>query len=264
MKRNTIYPSSLLALLLALAACTQDDAGLLPEGAENTPVVFTATGLTSAAASPASRATVDGDWLNVRTVAVKAGNEIKEYDVNASSADEYASAVLSSSGSPIYWKGKQELTVSAWWPYDKDNLVTIPPVVVQKDQSSLENFQNSDFIIADNQTVTPDNPLLRFSHRTALVRFVLTDYTDDGLKDVILFGLSSMNGNPTSIVSLPTDNNTYLALVPPQSIPQNQMMLLCTFDHGSFYYMLQSIPEWKAGEIYTYTVSLKGANPNNP
>ena len=36
---------ALAALALSLAACTQDEAGFLPEGAEGTPIVFTATGL---------------------------------------------------------------------------------------------------------------------------------------------------------------------------------------------------------------------------
>ena len=37
---------ALAALALSLAACTQDEAGFLPEGAEGTPIVFIATGLT--------------------------------------------------------------------------------------------------------------------------------------------------------------------------------------------------------------------------
>ena len=44
---------ALAALALLLGACTQDEAGFLPEGAEGTPIVFTATGL-----NPAATATV--------------------------------------------------------------------------------------------------------------------------------------------------------------------------------------------------------------
>ncbi len=36
MKRTTIHTSAAIALLLGLAACTQDEAGFLPEGAEGT------------------------------------------------------------------------------------------------------------------------------------------------------------------------------------------------------------------------------------
>ena len=53
MKRTTIHISAALALLLGLAACTQDEAGFLPEGAEGTPIVFTATGLNPAATATA-------------------------------------------------------------------------------------------------------------------------------------------------------------------------------------------------------------------
>lgn len=45
MKRTIIHTSAAIALLLGIAACTQDEAGFLQEGAEGTPIVFTATGL---------------------------------------------------------------------------------------------------------------------------------------------------------------------------------------------------------------------------
>ena len=45
---------ALAALALSLAACTQDEAGFLPEGAEGTPIVFTATGLNPAATAIAA------------------------------------------------------------------------------------------------------------------------------------------------------------------------------------------------------------------
>ena len=81
MKRYTLYTFAALALLLAATACTQDDAGLLPEASEGTPIVFTATGLTPATAT---RATVDGDWEGVTTVAIQIGNEVKAYRVTPS------------------------------------------------------------------------------------------------------------------------------------------------------------------------------------
>ena len=49
MKRTTIHTSAAIALLFALVACTQDEAGFPPEGAAGTPIVFTATGLNPAA-----------------------------------------------------------------------------------------------------------------------------------------------------------------------------------------------------------------------
>ena len=64
--RHTFYRlSALLALSLGLAACTKSEEAdyRLPEG--EYPVVIRATGL-SAVATPASRATVDGDWQACR------------------------------------------------------------------------------------------------------------------------------------------------------------------------------------------------------
>ena len=60
MRRTTIHIFAAIALLFALAACTQDEAGFLSEGAEGTPIVFTATGLNPAATAIANtRSTVE-------------------------------------------------------------------------------------------------------------------------------------------------------------------------------------------------------------
>ena len=78
MKRTTIHISAAIALLLGLAACTQDEAGFLPEGAEGTPIVFTATGLNPAATATAgTRAPVDGNWEGVQSVAVLMDGTVK-------------------------------------------------------------------------------------------------------------------------------------------------------------------------------------------
>ena len=69
MKRTNIHIFAALALLFALAACTQDEAGFLSEGAEGTPIVFTATGLNPAAiATAGTRAPVDGNRSEERRV----------------------------------------------------------------------------------------------------------------------------------------------------------------------------------------------------
>ena len=71
---------ALAALALSLAACTQDEAGFLPEGAEGTPIVFTATGLNPAATAIAStRAPADGNWTGVQSVAVMMDGTVKTW-----------------------------------------------------------------------------------------------------------------------------------------------------------------------------------------
>ena len=257
MKRTTIHISAALALLLGLAACTQDEAGFLPEGAEGTPIVFTATGLNPAATATAgTRAPVDGDWEGVQSVAVLMDGTVKAYDVTPTTADN-TSATLTSTD-PHYWTNHNNITVTAWWPYTEGE-TTPPAVVVRADQSSPTDFEGSDFISAENQPVSYGNPTLRFTHRTARVTVVLTDYTE-GMASVKLTGLSTENGNPAVIAPYDKGGDTYTALVAPQSVATGTAFITCKFTNGKvFVYKMQSDTHWQAGEEYTYTVSLAAA-----
>ena len=258
MKRTTIHISAALALLLGLAACTQDEAGFLPEGAEGTPVVFTATGLNPAATATAgTRASVDGNWEGVTSVAVMIDGEVKPYDVTPTTADN-TSATLTSD-EPYYWTNHNNITVTAWWPYTAGE-TTPPAVKVAADQSARKDFEGSDLIVAEEQTVSYGNPTLRFTHRTARVTVILTDYTE-GLESVSLTGLSTENGNPAVIAPYyDKGGDTYTALVAPQTVAAGTAFITCAFTNGkSFAYKMQSDTHWQAGEEYTYTVSLAAA-----
>lgn len=257
MKRNTYHLSAALALLLGLAACTQDDAGFLPEGAEGTPVVFTATGLNPAATAAAgTRAPVDGDWEGVQSVAVLIGGKVKAYDVTPTTAD-HTSATLTSTD-PHYWADHNDRRVTAWWPYTAGE-TTPPAVKVAADQSARKDFEGSDFIAAEEQAVSYANPTLRFTHRTARVTVALTNRPEESM-NVRLTGLSTENGNPAVIAPYNQGGDTYTALVAPQTVAAGTAFITCTFTSGkSFVYRMQKAAEWKAGEEYTYTVSLAAA-----
>ncbi len=258
MKRTTIHISAALALLLGVAACTQDEAGFLPEGAEGTPIVFTATGLNpDATATAGTRAPVDGNWEGVQSVAVRMDGTVKAYDVTPTTADN-TSATLTSTD-PHYWTNHDDITVTAWWPYTEGE-TTPPAVVVRADQSSPTDFEGSDFISAENQPVSYGNPTLRFTHRTARVTVILTDYTE-GMASVKLTGLSTENGNPAQITPYyDKGGDTYTALVAPQSVATGTAFITCAFTNGKvFVYKMKNDAEWKAGEEYTYTVSLAAA-----
>lgn len=257
MKRTTIHISAAIALLLGLAACTQDEAGFLPEGAEGTPIVFTATGLNPAATATAgTRAPVDGNWTGVQSVAVMMDGTVKTYNVTPSTADN-TSATLTSTD-PYYWTNHNDITVTAWWPYTAGE-TTPPAVKVKANQSTQKDFEGSDLIVADGQTVTYGSPTLRFTHRTARVTIVLTDYTE-GLASVQLTGLSTEGDNPDIIVPYDKGSNTYTAIVAPQSVAAGTTFITCTFTNGkTFVYKMKNATDWQAGGGYTYTVSLAAA-----
>ena len=248
---------ALAALALLLGACTQDEAGFLPEGAEGTPIVFTATGLNPAATATAgTRAPANGNWTGVQSVAVLMDGMVKTYNVTPSTADP-TSATLTSTD-PYYWTNHNDITVTAWWPYTAGE-TTPPAVKVKANQSAQKDFETSDLIVADGQKVIYGSPTLRFTHRTARVTVVLTDYTE-GLASVQLTGLSTEGDNPDIIVPYDKGSNTYTAIVAPQSVAAGTVFITSTFTNGkTFVYKMKNATDWQAGGEYTYTVSLAAA-----
>ena len=261
MKRATIHTSAAIALLLGLAACTQDelaDDNRLPEG--EYPVVIRATGLSVEAtpqAAPSTRATVDGDWQGVTSVALKTGDAVKEYTVTAST--DFKSATLSRENDPHYWTSRDPITVSAWWPFDNADITQMPAVKVAEDQSKLADFQNSDFISAENQTVKFDDPTLEFTHRTARMAIELkpgTGFTSVAGATVSLVSLSAYNGNPTAIKTYNASGNTYEALAAPQTVAAGNPFVRVELGGGTFYFRPQNNVVLEAGSRYKYTVKV--------
>ena len=261
MKRTTIHTSAAIALLLALAACTQDElAGdnRLPEG--EYPVVIRATGLSVEAtplAAPSTRAAVDGDWQGVTSVALKLGDAVKEYTVTAST--DFKSATLSRENDPYYWTSRDPITVSAWWPFNNADITQMPAVKVAEDQSKLADFQNSDFISAENRKVEFNNPTLEFTHRTARVTIELkpgTGFTSVAGATVSLVSLSADNGNPTAIKTYNASGNTYEALTAPQTVAAGKPFVKVELGGGTFYFRPQNNVVLEAGSRYKYTVKV--------
>lgn len=261
--RHRLFIPAATALLIALTACTQDelaDDNRLPEG--EYPVVIRATGLSVEAtpqAVPSTRATVDGDWQGVQTVALKMGDAVKEYTVTATDADGYKSATLTCENDPHYWTSRDPITVSAWWPLDDTDITRMPAVKVAEDQSKLADFQNSDFISAENQTVKFDDPKLTFTHRTARVAIELkpgTGFTSVDGATVSLVSLSTDNENPTAIKTYHASGNSYEALTAPQTVVKGEPFIRVELGGGTFYFRPQNDVVLEAGNRYTYTVSV--------
>lgn len=259
--RHRIFIPAATALLFALAACTQDElAGdnRLPEG--EYPVVIRATGLSVEAtplAAPSTRASVDGDWQGVTSVALKMGDAVKEYTVTAST--DFKSATLSRENDPYYWTSRDPITVSAWWPFDNADITQMPAVKVAEDQSKLADFQNSDFISAENRKVEFNNPTLEFTHRTARVTIELkpgTGFTSVAGATVSLVSLSADNGNPTAIKTYNASGNTYEALTAPQTVVAGKPFVKVELGGGTFYFRPQNNVVLEAGSRYKYTVKV--------
>ena len=263
--RHRIFIPAATALLFALAACTQDElAGdnRLPEG--EYPVVIRATGLsveTTPLAAPSTRAAVDGDWQGVTSVALKMGDAVKEYTVTAST--DFKSATLSRENDPYYWTSRDPITVSAWWPFDNADITQMPAVKVAEDQSKLADFQNSDFISAENRKVEFNNPTLEFTHRTARVTIELkpgTGFTSVAGAMVSLVSLSADNGNPTAIKTYNASGNTYEALTAPQTVAAGKPFVRVELGGGTFYFRPQTNVVLEAGNRYTYTVKVNATD----
>ena len=261
--RHRLFIPAVLALLFALAACTQDelaDDNRLSKG--EYPVVIRATGLSVEAtpqAAPSTRATVDGDWQDINSVALKIGDAVKEYTVTATDADGYKSATLSRESDPYYWIGRNPITVSAWWPFDDTDITQMPAVKVAEDQSKLADFQNSDFISAENRKVEFNNPTLGFTHRTARVTIELkpgAGFTSVDGATVSLVSLSADNGNPTAIKTYNASGNTYEALTAPQTVAAGKPFVKVELGSGTFYFRPQNNVVLEAGSRYKYTVKV--------
>ncbi|WP_337506632.1 fimbrillin family protein [Segatella sp.] len=259
--RHRLFIPAATALLFALAACTQDElAGdnRLPEG--EYPVVIRATGLSVEAtplAAPSTRAAVDGDWQGVTSVALKMGDAVKEYTVTAST--DFKSATLSRENDPYYWTSRDPITVSAWWPFNNADITQMPAVKVAEDQSKLADFQNSDFISAENRKVEFNNPTLEFTHRTARVTIELkpgTGFTSVAGATVSLVSLSADNGNPTAIKTYNASGNTYEALTAPQTVAAGKPFIRVELGSGTFYFRPQNDVVLEAGTRYKYTVKV--------
>ena len=259
--RHRLFIPAATALLFALAACTQDelaDDSRLSEG--EYPVVIHATGLSVEAtpqAAPSTRASVDGDWQGVTSVALKMGDAVKEYTVTAST--DFKSATLSRENDPYYWTSRDPITVSAWWPFDNADITQMPAVKVAEDQSKLADFQNSDFISAENRKVEFNNPTLEFTHRTARVAIELkpgTGFTSVAGATVSLVSLSADNGNPTAINTYNASGNTYEALTAPQTVMAGKPFVKVELGGGTFYFRPQNDVVLEAGSRYKYTVKV--------
>lgn len=258
-----------MLLLLVAAACSKEEipAGdtQLPYGAY--PMAFSiadnslvVTSLQTGSDSYDTRSTADGDWSDEPSIVVKVNNELKKYQVEA--GDDITQATLSVSPdeeAPFYWQNREDITVSAWWPYTETNGEPddqLPPVVVKPDQSTHENFAASDYICAMDQTVQFNNPTLQFTHRTARIKINLISNAPTTGAIVRLTNLGTFDNNPGEIIAYKRSDNVYEALVAPQSIEAHTLQIFAEMPDQTVYSLIPNEAiTLEAGEEYTYNIS---------
>ena len=229
--RHTLYLIQAAAvLLLAATACTQDelaDDTRLPEG--EYPLIINATGLQAVATPASTRATVDGNWDGVTSVALSVGGVVKEYSVTTTDTEK-KTATLSRENDPFWWTSRDPITVSAWCPFDNADIT--------------QQF---------------DNPTLEFSHRTARVTINLkpgTGITSVDGATVSLTSLSADNENPTVIKTYNASRTSYEALTAPQTVAAGEPFIQVDLNGGTFYFRPQSDVVLTANSRYIYTINV--------
>lgn len=248
-------------LVLGVTACSQDE---LVDGSpvNGTPVTFTASGI-AAQQSATTRATTDGTWEEALTVAIKIGNEVKEYAATPNAADVKTATLAATEGvTPFTWNSASETkTVEAWYPYTADKPAQVE---VEADQSDRANYLRSDKMSASGN-VTFGNTALEFSHLAAKVTINIqmsVESTTASVSDLKLCNLAGVKNGATQVTPYQPDKNvaTFEALLPEQAIAAGTQFLSLQLDgHFKYTWSASQGYELKAGynTIFTFTLANK-------
>ena len=163
------YPIYFSALLLLLAACTQDeltDDTRLPEGQYPLQIAAVTLSVEGGEAqpwgAPQTRVSENGDgtgsvwdWNGTEMIGVQLGGETTTYTLNADKT--------LSTDAPLYWQNTQTATVTAWYPATDGTL-------------DLSNqSQSLAYLLGGSGTGDYQTPVtLTFAHRLAKVRVTPT------------------------------------------------------------------------------------------
>lgn len=180
---------------------------------------------------------------------------------------------LSNTGEPVYW-AKKDVAITAYHPYNQTWNGTSHGFAVSTDQSSEENYRNSDLLWATTTSgVTDDAVPLVFSHRLAKINITLRseDIEDLSGATISICGtgitttfnpedgtLSGTASNVTDIKAAVTTATAYTAsaIVVPQTVASGTRFIKVELDGRNFYYTLSAGKELKAGYSHNYTLTV--------
>lgn len=246
MKKKKDFGTLVCALLLV--GCTSDDPIAVPSS-DRQPVVFTATGI----ATRATRATVDGNWEGTsgNSVAVQIGSGATTKFTITTSEEDNTTATLTPV-EELYWDSIDDLTVKAWYPYSE----SFPEEwKVKSDQTIDNNYINSDFIVAKEQTVTYANPTLSFEHQTAKIVVSIANSTSS-IDQIYLQGVGGVErGTNIYMHESKSESNTYEAIVTPQSTAAVQLNI--RIDGTNYQFFFDGTAKWDASNSYVYSLTIE-------
>lgn len=241
-----------LCLAASAVSCTKDTGRNRSEEGGR-PMSFTAGKLRTVDGS-----SVGGGWDGISSVAVKVGDEVREYNVTVSGG-----TVILSCDRPFFWKSL-ETEVEAWWPINTADISHKPDVLVLADQSSEENLNASDFIEASG-TVKFGDTRLDFRHRTAKVTVTLIPGEDIAEEDIAGAELSlltcseGVEGGSTSCKAFHTASGVFTALLPSQTIPAGSAFVTAKVGDLKYVFRPSSPVTLEAGKEYSYRLTVKKA-----
>ena len=283
-----------MAGMLLLAGCTQDkpvdtsQGEMLPEG--KYPITFTVTGLEATATT---RGTTDGTWNGNEAVAVKIGNEVKNY-VAASGASTTLKAA--NRVTPFYWQSTSDINVTAWY-FGTGYQSSLPDSWgVNSNQDSEDNYRKCDVLYAHGTLSFDGSKSLTFYHQVAKVVVHVLKGTDTPenlniteLKANKLYLTCKSWTAPTGEnfygkvinmenqqdinsllfnageITLPSGNKaisikSYKFLIVPQEVSSGTPLFTITAQgYGApFIYTPASTRTLEAGNEYTYYITIKG------
>lgn len=280
----------LAATALTFAACIQDESSLTGKIEEfRIPLELTAGGM-QAVVTPSTRGTIDGNWENAKTVAVRINGNIKEYTATPNASGNGASltcVTITDADTDFWWTANdQSKTVDAWYPYSNALPSDWSIDLTQTEQT----FINNDLMYARQTLVTLSSHAIQFQHMLAkvVINLVNSDYLKSAEKVKVTLtnqyqtGTFRVYGNYPSFDSkagdtfdhtiipyrLPSPNGnyfaTYQALVIPldaaAAMAENKPLISVEVDGTTYSYDLSKNVTgmiFSSGNQYTYNITVQ-------
>ncbi|MFI3289762.1 MAG: fimbrillin family protein [Rikenellaceae bacterium] len=167
-----------------------------------------------------------------------------------------------SSSSPIYYANEtQELSFIAAYPA-VDNFSNLFSFSVLADQSSGDNFEMSDLLVATTEATSNLNPTLEFSHAMSNLVINITDSSiADGVLKVFALGEASIDlqegrytasGETMELTAAKSGESSFAVLFAPQTINAGETVATYEVEGKTLTWVANNDLEFASGYRYTF------------